>query len=179
MIIRRKSGNVSRYERHCSRFGRVHRTLESYDSVIIRGVPRPSSRGKHLLTSDDKQYVKDFVKTLVRGDVVEVSAMWYERVCIHTSNQTFVVGEDTNRHIQQYILDAMEDLPESDGIDERNSVFVNVNGDLKLEFLKGGWVSYPISDFGYSSPQEALDDGMLVCDADTDYLWYEEFNEFV
>lgn len=39
-------------------------------------------------------------------------------------------------------------------------------------------VSYPISDFGYLSPQEALDDGMLLCDADTDYLWYEEFNEF-
>ena len=179
MIIRRKSGNVSRYERHCSRFGRVHRTLESYDSVIIRGVPRPSSRGKHLLTSDDKQYVTDFVKNLVRGDMVEVSAMWYERVCLHASNQTFIVGEDTKKSIQQYIIDAMEHLPESDGIDERNSVFVNVNGDLKLEFLKGGWVSYPIRDFGYSSPQEALDDGMLLCDADTDYLWYEEFNEFV
>lgn len=176
---RRKAGNVSRYERHCSRFGRVHRTLESYDSVIIRGVPRPSSRGKHLLTSYDKQYVTDFVKNLVRGDMVEVSAMWYGIDCIHASNQTFIVGEDTNRHIQQYILSAMEDLPESDGIDERNSVFVNVNGDLNLEFLKGGWVSYSISDFGYSSPQEALDDGMLLCDADTDYLWYEEFNEFV
>lgn len=176
---RHKAGNVSRYERYCSRFGRVHRTLESYDSVIIRGVPRPSSRGKHLLTSYDKQYVTDFVKTLVRCDKVEVSAMWYGVDCIHASNQTFIVGEDTKKSIQQYILEAMGDLPESDGIDERNSVFVNVNGDLKLEFLKGGWVIYPISDFGYSSPQEALDDGMLLCDADTDYLWYEEFNEFV
>ena len=111
--------------------------------------------------------------------MVEVSAMWYERVCLHASKQTFIVGEDTKKSIQQYIIDAMEHLPESDGIDERNSVFVNVNGDLKLEFLKGGWVSYPISDFGYSSPQEALDDGMLLCDADTDYLWYEEFDEFV
>ena len=178
-MIRRKVGNVSRYERHCSRFGRVHRMLESHDSVIIRGVPRPFSRGKHILTSYDKQYVTDFVKNLVRGDVVEVSAMWYERVCLHASNQTFIVGEDTKKSIQQYILEAMEHLPESDGVDERNSVFVNVDGDLKLEFLKGGWVSYPISDFGYSSPQEALDDGMLLCDADTDYLWYEEFNEFV
>lgn len=80
---RRKAGNVSRYEKHCSRFGRVHRTLESYDSVIIRGVHRPSSRGKHILTSDDKQYVTDFVKTLVRGDMVEVSAMWYGVDCIH------------------------------------------------------------------------------------------------
>ena len=179
MIIRRKSGNVSRYERHCSRFGRVHRTLESYDSVIIRGVPRLSSRGKHLLTSDDKQYVTDFVKTLVRGDRVEVSAMWYGVDCIHTSNQTFVVGDDTKKSIHQYIHEAMEDLPESDGVDERNSVFVTVDGELKLEFLKGGWVSYPISDFGYSSPKEALDDGMLLCDADTAYLWCEEFDEFV
>ena len=111
MIILGKSGNVSRYERHCSRFGRVHRTLESYDSVIIRGVPRPSSRGKHLLTSDDKQYVTDFVKNLVRGDMVEVSAMWYEVDCIHASNQTFIVGEDTKKSIQQYIIDAMEALP--------------------------------------------------------------------
>ena len=121
----------------------------------------------------------DFVKNLVRGDMVEVSAMWYERVCLHASNQTFIVGEDTKKSIQQYIIESMEDLPESDGVDERNSVFVNVDGDLKLEFLKGGWVSYPIRDFGYSSPQEALDDGMLLCDADTAYLWYEEFNEFV
>lgn len=151
--------------------------LESTDQES--GVPRPSSRGKHLITSDDKQYVTDFVKNLVRGDMVEVSAMWYERVCLHASNQTFIVGSDTKKSIQQYILEAMEDLPESDGIDERNSVFVNVDGDLKLEFLKGGWLSYPISDFGYSSPQEALDDGMLLCDADTDYLWYEASNELV
>lgn len=176
---RRKSGNVSRYERHCPHSGRVNRLFESYDSVIIRGVPRPSSRGKHLITPYDKQYVTDFVKNLVRGDMVEVSAMWYGVDCIHAINQTFIVGEDTKKSIQQHILEAMEDLPESDGIYERNSVFVNVDGDLKLEFLKGGCVSYPISDFGYSSPQEALDDGMLLCDADTDYLWYEEFNEFV
>ena len=96
----RKAGNVSRYARHCSRFGRVHRTLESYDSVIIRGVPRPSSRGKHLITPDDKQYVTDFVKNLVRGDMVEVSAMWYGVDCIHAINQTFIVGEDTKKSIQ-------------------------------------------------------------------------------
>ena len=173
MIRKRMAGKVSRYER---RFGRLHRRFESE----ITGVSCPSSRGKHPITSDDKQHVKNFIKTLVRGDEVEVSATCYDGVYMHPSDQTFVVGEDSKKSIQQYIIDAMEDLPESDGLDgDRNYVNVDVNGDSKLQFLKGGWVSYPIRDWGYSSPQEALDDGMLLCDDDTDYLWYEEVNDFV